>query len=93
MPMDSKDLSNLQQTYRAILTEAHDETGTMSVQSQSLLTDQDHHEVEQVLRAIDHAIANVGDHHEDGDYQGASVEALEAIHKYVMDRLKELQGA
>ena len=54
------------------------------------LTARDRKLVYALFEQVDHMIAVVGDHHEDGDYMGASLEAVERLQVYLEDRRKEL---
>ena len=54
------------------------------------LTAQDRKLVYALFEQVDHMIATIGDNHEDGDYMGASLEAVERLQVYLEDRRKEL---
>jgi hypothetical protein len=54
------------------------------------LTVQDRKLVYALFEQVDYMIAAVGDNHEDGDYMGASLEAVERLQVYLEDRRKEL---
>ena len=56
----------------------------------AILTAQDRKLVYALFEQVDHMIAAVGDHHEDGDYMGAALEAVERLQVYLEDRRKEL---
>ncbi len=54
------------------------------------LTAQDRKLVYAIFEQVDHMIAAIGDHHEDGDYMGAALEAVEQVQLYLEQRRKEL---
>ena len=54
------------------------------------LTAQDRKLVYALFEQVDHMIAAVGDHHADGDYMGAALEAVERLQVYLEARRKEL---
>ena len=54
------------------------------------LTAQDRKLVYAIFEQVDHMIAEVGDNHEDGDYMGAALAAVERLQVYLEDRRKEL---
>jgi hypothetical protein len=54
------------------------------------LTAQDRKLVYALFEQVDHMIAAVGDHHQDGDYMGAALEAVERLQVYLEDRRREL---
>ena len=56
----------------------------------AILTARDRKLVYALFKQVDHMIAAVGDHHADGDYMGASLEAVERLQVYLEDRRKEL---
>jgi hypothetical protein len=55
-----------------------------------ILTQADHRQVYDLFQVVDRMIADVGDRHQDGDYQGAAVEALDRLIVYLQDRRNEL---
>ena len=56
----------------------------------AILTAQDRKLVYALFKQVDRMIATIGDHHADGDYMGASLEAVERLQVYLEDRRKEL---
>ena len=54
------------------------------------LTAQDRKLVYALFEQVDRMIAEVGDNHEDGDYMGAALEAVERLQVYLEDRRREL---
>ena len=54
------------------------------------LTAQDRKLVYALFEQVDRMIAEVGDNHEDGDYMGAPLEAVERLQVYLEDRRREL---
>ena len=54
------------------------------------LTTADHRQIRVLIQSLDRMIADVGDRHQDGDYQGAALEAVQQLQSYLEDRRKEL---
>jgi hypothetical protein len=54
------------------------------------LTAQDRKLVYALFEQVDRMIAEVGDNHQDGDYQGAALEAVMRVQLYLEQRRKEL---
>ena len=54
------------------------------------LTAQDRKLVYAIFEQVNHMIAAIGDHHEDGDYMGAALAAVEQVQLYLEQRRKEL---
>ena len=54
------------------------------------LTIQDRKHVYAIFEQVDRMIAAIGDNHEDGDYMGASLEAVMRLQLYLEQRRKEL---
>lgn len=54
------------------------------------LTARDRKHVYALFEQVDRMIAEVGDNHEDGDYMGAALEAVERLQVYLEDRRREL---
>ena len=61
-----------------------------SMSNNVTLTAQDRKLVYTLFEQVDHMIAAVGDHHADGDYMGAALEAVERLQVYLEARRKEL---
>jgi hypothetical protein len=55
-----------------------------------ILTNSDRKLVYAMFEQVDRMIAAVGDNHEDGDYQGAALEAVMRLQLYLEQRRKEL---
>ena len=55
-----------------------------------ILTNSDRKLVYAMFEQVDRMIASIGDNHQDGDYQGAALEAVERLQVYLEDRRKEL---
>ena len=55
-----------------------------------ILTNSDRKLVYAMFEQVDRMIAAVGDNHEDGDYQGAALEAVMRVQLYLEQRRKEL---
>lgn len=62
----------------------------MNANANATLTAQDRKLVYALFEQVDHMIATIGDHHADGDYMGAPLEAVERLQVYLEDRRKEL---
>lgn len=54
------------------------------------LTAQDRKLVYALFEQVDRMIAEVGDNHQDGDYQGAALEAVMRVQLFLEQRRKEL---
>lgn len=54
------------------------------------LTAQDRKLVYALFEQVDRMIADIGDHHQDGDYMGAALEAVMRLQLYLEQRRKEL---
>jgi hypothetical protein len=54
------------------------------------LTAADRKLVYALFEQVDRMIAEVGDNHQDGDYQGAALEAVMRVQLYLEQRRKEL---
>jgi hypothetical protein len=55
-----------------------------------ILTNSDRKLVYAMFEQVDRMIATIGDNHEDGDYMGASLEAVMRLQLYLEQRRKEL---
>jgi hypothetical protein len=55
-----------------------------------ILKAQDRKLVYAMFEQVDRMIATIGDNHEDGDYQGAALEAVMRLQLYLEQRRKEL---
>lgn len=56
----------------------------------AILTAQDRKLVYALFEQVNHMIAEVGDRHQDGDYMGAALAAVERLQVYLEDRRREL---
>ena len=87
MRIQPTDLSNLAQAYQQIITEAHDETGSV-VPSPDTVEVLSEHDKEQIKTQIDYLIGDLGEGRDDAP--SVEMDALKYIMEYAQERLQDL---